>query len=129
MKNYSVIDMNGYAIAMREGAAKSFSENYTENLDEFISINQVINIIKKHSVGIDKEGNYIINDNIFDFIFDSLREWLYGVGLAKLAAKGMLECAWDNETNEMFFWLPDKDQTQIKSKPSDNAKPKRKRKK
>lgn len=120
-ENYSIVDMNGYAAAMREGAAKSFlnSENYSENLDDFISIGQVIFLIKNHSLGQDNDGNYIINEVVFDDIFDELREWLYGVGLSKLASKGYVECAWDNDSNEMVFWLADKKNTPISNKPSD----------
>lgn len=120
-ENYSIVDMNGYAAAMREGAAKSFlnSENYSENLDDFISIGQVICLIKNHSLGQDNDGNYIINEVVFDDIFDELREWLYGVGLSKLASKGYVECAWDNDSNEMVFWLADKKNTPISNKPSD----------
>lgn len=119
MQNYSVIDLEGYARAMREAAAKSFADNYSENLDDFISITQVTNLIKKNSLGMDQEGYYIINKDILDIIFDTLRDWLYGVALAKLAAKGFVECAWDNDSNEMVFWLGNENKTKISAKPSD----------
>jgi hypothetical protein len=118
MEKYSIIDLQGYAVAMREGAAKSFAENYSENLDNFISINQVISLIKKHSLGLDEDDHLIITETIFDNIFNEIREWLYGVGLARLASRGYLECAWDEKTNEMVFWLSDKAQTSIPNKPS-----------
>jgi hypothetical protein len=118
METYSIIDLEGYAKAMRSGAASSFSQEYSENLDEFITISQVINLIKKNNLGLDQEGNYLINEDIFDEIFDNIREWLYEVGLAKLAAKGFVDCAWDDEANGMVFWLPNKDNTSISSKPS-----------
>lgn len=118
MKRYSISNLNGFANSIRDSVAKSFSEHYTENLDDFISIAQVISLVKKYSLGTDLQSNYIISDRIFDKIFDSLREWLYGVGLAKLASKGQLECAWDDDSNEMIFWLPDKNQTSISTKPS-----------
>lgn len=118
METYSIIDLEGYAKSMREGAASSFEADYTENLDEFITINQVINLIKKNNLGKDEEGNFIINEEIFEDIFNDIRDWLYGVGLAKLAANGYIECAWDNEANDMTFWLPNKDKTNISTKPS-----------
>lgn len=118
MENYSIIDIKGYAEAIRESAAKSFSEDYSENLDDFITIQQVINIVKKRSLGQDDYGYYIMNEQIFDDTFNDIREWLYGVGLAKLAAKGYVECAWDNKKNKMVFWLLDKDNTKISTKPS-----------
>jgi hypothetical protein len=118
MESYSIIDLEGYAKAMRNGAASSFEKDYTENLDEFISIGQVINMIKKNNLGLDEEGNYLINEQIFDDVFNDIRDWLYSVGLAKLAAKGFVDCSWDDESNEMVFWLANKDQTGIPAKPS-----------
>jgi hypothetical protein len=120
MESYSIIDLEGYAKAMRDGAASSFEKDYTENLDEFITVGQVINMIKQNNLGLDEEGNYLINEEIFDDLFNDIRDWFYGVGLAKLAAKGHVECAWDNDSNEMTFWLANKDKTSISGKPSNN---------
>lgn len=120
MESYSIIDLEGYAKAMRDGAASSFEKDYTENLDDFISIGQVINMIKKHNLGLDDEGNYLINEQIFDDVFNDIRDWLYGVGLAKLASKGFVDCSWDDESNEMVFWLANKDKTSIPAKPSED---------
>jgi len=118
MESYSIIDLEGYAKAMRYGAASSFEKDYTENLDDFITIPQVINMIKKNNLGLDNEGNYLINEEIFDDVFNDIRDWLYGVGLAKLASKGFVDCSWDDEANEMVFWLANKDKTNIPAKPS-----------
>ena len=118
MESYSIIDLEGYAKAMRDGAACSFEKDYTENLDDFISIGQVINMIKENTLGLDKEGNYLINEDIFDEVFNQIRDRLYCVALSKLAAKGLVECAWDDESNEMVFWLANKDKTSISAKPS-----------
>lgn len=118
MESYSIIDLEGYAKSMRDGAASSFEKDYTENLDEFISVGQVINMIKKNNLGLDEEGNYLINEQIFDDVFNDIRDWLYGVGLAKLASKGFVDCSWDEESNEMVFWLANKDKTNIPAKPS-----------
>ena len=51
MDSYSIIDLEGYAKAMRDGAASSFEKDYTENLDDFITIPQVINMIKENNLG------------------------------------------------------------------------------
>ena len=118
MESYSIIDLEGFAKSLREGAASSFEENYTESLDTFISIGQVINLIKKNNLGLDEEGNYLINEQIFDDIFNDIRDWFYGVGLAKLAASGFVDCAWDNESNDMVFWLASENKEKISSKPS-----------
>jgi hypothetical protein len=114
---YSITDLENYAIYLRDSAASSFAEDYTENLDDFISVKQVINLIKKRSVGVDDEGNLLINSNAFDDTFDDIRVWLYGVGLAKLSAKGIIDCAWDNDINQMIFWHSENKNT-IQSKPT-----------
>lgn len=115
---YTIENLDGYASTVREGVARSFSEDYQENLDEFISINQIKNLIKKNNLGTDENGNYIINEEIFENLFNELRDWMYGIALSKLAAKGLVECAWDNDQNEMVFWLSDKKNTPIDNKPS-----------
>ena len=127
MENYSIIDLEGFAKSLRAGVASSFEENYTESLDGFISVNQVINLIKKNNLGKDEENNYIINEKVFDDIFNEIREWFYSVGLSKLASAGYVDCAWDNDSNEMVFWLANEAKEKISSKPSqDNNEPKRK---
>ena len=118
METYSIIDLEGYAKAMRDGAASSFEKEYTENLDDFITVNQVINLIKKNNLGQDEDGYFLINEDIFNQVFEEIRDWLYGVGLSKLASTGYVECAWDNDSNEMIFWLADKNKSSIASKPS-----------
>ena len=102
---YSIMDLEQYAVSIRESAASSFSENYDENLDEFISIEQVKNLVSNHSAGMDEDDRYLINEDTHNIIFDEIRTWLHNVGLAKLAAQDLIECAWDNESNQMMFWL------------------------
>lgn len=118
METYSIVDLNGYAKTIRDGAAKSFTETYTENLDEFISLDQIIGLIEENSVGKDEEDNYLITQENFNDIFEEVRNRLYTVGLSRLAAKGLIECAWDDEANEMVFWLSDAGKTHIQNRPS-----------
>lgn len=115
---YSITDIEKYAQSLRTGVAESFTETYTENLDEFITITQITNLIKQRSLGVDKDNQYIVTEEIIMFIFDEIREWMYGVGLAKLSAKGYVDCAWDIQSNKMIFWLPNNNQTPISSEPS-----------
>ena len=105
MTRYSICDIDGFCLALREAAAKSFTDNYSENLDDFISLKQIENILRKHSLGFDDNDDPIITEEIYYRIFDDIRDWIYGVGVAKLAAKDKIECAWDNELNEMIFWM------------------------
>ena len=71
-KIYSITDLDQYAIALRDAVAKTFKENYSEDLDTYITIQQVISVIEGYSVGQDEEGRLIITEEIFNDIFDSL---------------------------------------------------------
>jgi hypothetical protein len=104
METYSITDLPRYAECVREGAANQLIENYSDNLDEFISINQVINLIKDKSIGLDESENLLINEDIHNSIHEDIQDWIFNVGLAKLAAAGKIECAWDDDQNDMVFW-------------------------
>jgi hypothetical protein len=102
--NYSITDLDGFASAVRSGASIELDSNHNEDLDNFISISQVIELTKKHSSGVDEEDNLIINEETYNSIFDEVFEWIYGIAVARMASKGLIECAWDDEINEMVFW-------------------------
>lgn len=107
---YSITDLDGYSNSIRESVAQSFVENYEENLDDYITLEQVKTLVIEHSLGQDEEGNYLIDSDVFDDTFNDIREWFYEAGLAKLAAKGVIDCAWDDEANQMVFWVKDNEQ-------------------
>lgn len=123
---YSINDLDRYAESIRKNAALSFTEFYNENLDDFISIGQTTNLIKTNSIGEDEEGNLLIDEDSYNNTFDQVRTWLYNVGLAKLAAAGKVECAWDDTLNEMVFWMPSSELTLKTQDDEQTPKPKRK---
>lgn len=102
---YSITDLDGFAQCIRDGAARSISENYTENLDEFITIDQIKNLVEQNHIGYDDDGLLQINENVFDNLFDYIRYDIYQVALSRLASNGYVECAWDDDSNEMVFWI------------------------
>lgn len=115
---YSITDLKNYAHDMRDAAAKSLKDDHNENLDEYISIQQVYNIVSKESVALDDDDRYVLDQEANEKIFETVRVWIHNCGLAKLAGNDMLECAWDSESNEMVFWI--KDQPPITKTNNDN---------
>lgn len=101
---HAIMNLDRYAAYIRKRAALSLAEDYKEDLDEFVTIRQTADMIVEHSMGQDEDGHYLINEESHSMLFESVRTRLYNCGLSKLAAGGMLECAWDDETNEMVFW-------------------------
>ena len=121
---YSIVNLDGYITEMREAAASTVSENsHNDNLDEYISLNQMINLVKKNCVGFDSQNNPMLNNSANEKIFEEATVWIHNAGLAKLAANDLIECAWDDESNEMIFWHKETPKNE-----SSKSKPKRKRK-
>jgi hypothetical protein len=126
-KVYAIVDVGGYVAEMRKAAAQSFTENYNENLDDFISINQMINLLYKHCVGFDDLNRPMLDEESNNDIYEDTVIWLHNVGLAKLAAQNLVECAWDDKLNEMVFWQSSSQLT-LKTESEIQNEPKRKRK-
>ena len=113
MESYSITDSLEFAKIMRNCAAESLSEEYTgeaksytdEDLDSIVTLSQVESIISEHSLGVDEDNQEIIDTDIFNNIFDATRNIIYQSAMSQLAAKGLVECAWDDEENKMVFWV------------------------
>lgn len=113
---YAIIDVESYTKDLRLAAANEITENNTDNLDEYISVGQMKNLVKNECLGFDGQNRPLLNEDINAKIFDTISIWLHNVGLAKLAAQDLIECAWDNESNEMVFWAKKKEQHDTKTK-------------
>ena len=104
-KVYAITDLDGYVSQMRKEAAKNISDSYeNDNLDEYISLNQMIGLVDAHSLGIDEESRYLLDEDSNEDIFNEVVIWIHNAGLAKLASQNLVECAWDDDTNQMIFW-------------------------
>ena len=112
-KVYAITDTLGYASDMRKAAADHLCEDSssTEDLDTYISIEQIVNIVENECLGLDDEDRYLLNEDINEKIFDTIAIWIHNVGMAKLAGQDLLECAWDSELNEMVFWAKNHEQS------------------
>ena len=112
-KEYIITDTEEFVHLMRSTAASSLAEEYLgktkeysdKDLDGITTLNQVESIIAEKSIEVDEESKYIINGNIFEDIFDEVRNLIYQSAMCQLAAKGYVECAWDDEENKMVFWV------------------------
>lgn len=124
---YAILDLNSYVTQLREAAAKSFSSDVeTDNLNEYISIDQMINLVKNKSLGVDDEDRFLLNEDANEQIFEEIAIWIHNVCLAKLAAKDLIECAWDDEYGEMIFWAKKKTKNKREKKPNGRTKSRRK---
>lgn len=117
MKTYSITDLSDFCKIMRTCAAESLAEQYSgkskyfhnDDLDKICTLNQVKSFIEENNNGTDEKDRYIINDDLFVAIFDNVRNLIYQSAMSKLAAKGLVECAWDDEKEQMIFWVDNKE--------------------
>ncbi len=105
---HAILNLDKYAAYIRRRAAISFTEEYGEDLNEFITIKQTMDMIVEHSIGQDEKGLYLIDENAHKNLFEDVRLRIYNSGLSKLASKDLLECAWDENKGEMIFWAKKK---------------------
>jgi hypothetical protein len=112
-KEYIITDTEEFVHLMRSTAASSLAEEYLgttkqysdKDLDGITTLSQIESIIAEKSIDIDEESKYIINGDIFEDIFDEVRNLIYQSAISQLAAKGYIECAWDDKKNKMIFWV------------------------
>ncbi len=100
---YAIVDLEGYASEMRDAAAKSFADDCSD-VDSYISLGQMINLVKSECIGFDDQNRPLLNEDANEKIYESTITWINNIGLARLAADGYVECAWDTDKNEMIFW-------------------------
>lgn len=98
------MNLEKYADFVRKKAAATFSENYNDDIDGFMTVTQAVAMVKEKSLGIDEDQRYLIDDRAYEDLFEAMKTRIYNAGLSKLAASGHLECAWDEKKNEMVFW-------------------------
>jgi hypothetical protein len=109
---YCIVNLEKYASMVRREAADSFAKDEkldeNEDLEGYVTINQVCQMIAENAMGKDEEGHYIITREGYNFLFAQIKTRIYNSGLSKLAAKDLLECAWDEKKKTMIFWSNEK---------------------
>jgi hypothetical protein len=91
----------------------------------------MISLVKENCVGFDDNDRPLLDEDSNEKIYEYTVIWIHNVGLAKLAAKGLVECAWDENINEMVFWAnPEITNTTKKKRKSNDrsSKPRNKKK-
>ena len=82
-----------------------------KELDETLSYNESLIIVKQHiKKQIHKKTDkirYIMNDKMFLSIIESLNDRMVSNLLNSLVNKGLVETAYDDESNDFLFWVSD----------------------
>jgi hypothetical protein len=117
---YIITDLDAYARELRHTVAENIAQNNEENLDNYISIGQITNLVKDNCLGFDDLNRPILDVDANEQIFQQTLTWFYNITLSRLASLGLVDCAWDEDKEEMIFWISNKastyDGTNIPSK-------------
>ena len=103
---YIINDLESLSKTIRKNASLTFTQSNQDNLDEYITIKQIIELIYQYG-DTTNNGTIILDEVGYNNIFDAVRIRIYNSGLSKLAANGYIECAWDDESDTMIFWSKD----------------------
>ena len=90
----------------------------TEELDQVLSYNESASIIdgliKKEINKKSKKIRYLLSDNLFLDIVESLNSRMVSNILSGLVSKGLVETAFDDNANDFIFWIKDENKEQFK---------------
>ena len=101
---YAITNLEGYVADMRIMAAKSLSDDAEkENLDDYITLEQMTNLVKSECLGYDDLNRPLLNEDVNAKLYEQVAIWIHNVGLARLAAQDLIDCAWDDEVNDFVF--------------------------
>lgn len=103
-ETYSVTEVEGYCNAIANSIAEEFSSS-VEDVYQYCSLAEIKNILEENCVGHDEDDRPIINMDVHNAIFQNVLLRVQNIAISQLASEGYLECAWDEELNDMVFWL------------------------
>lgn len=111
MNNYIKIrNLKLFTKSIRKNVVMVFPRKYYYQIDNLISLSQTEQLVRKYiEPGYNDE--FIISEYSYDDLCSEIRKWIYNSSLSQVASSGKIECAWDDDSNEMFFWHPDSNET------------------
>lgn len=87
---------------------KPSSKNMSrKDMNKYITVSQVMNIIRDNLLSINEENQFVIDMDCFDEIYFRVCDNIHGSMISKLASDGVIESAFDEEKNKFVFWFAD----------------------
>jgi len=111
MSNYLTIkNIKLFTKSIRKNVIMIFPRSYYNQADRLISLKQTESLVREHiEPGYNDE--FIISGENYDLLCDEIKKWIYNSSLSIVASSGKIECAWDDDSNEMVFWHPESNET------------------
>jgi hypothetical protein len=111
MNNYITIkDIRLFAKSIRKNAVMVFPKSYHDQIDNLISVVQTENLAKKY-IEPGYDNKFLITEYDYNNLSNEIKKWIYNSSLSQAASSGEIECSWDDNSNNMFFWHQESQET------------------
>jgi len=105
----------------QEVSMDSVKDDDIDELNSILSHNESLTIVKSklrsEKNKKSKKTRYILNDKIFADIISCLNDRIVSNTMSGLVQKGLVESAFDDETNDFIFWIKDDETKDSKENP------------
>lgn len=103
---YVITDIYKFSTVMRRESLKVlYEEIKDEEIDKYITVEQCSSILKRLSHKID--GKLYLNEDMYINMLKEISSQIHQSALSKLASQDIIECAWDDDSEQMVFWVKD----------------------
>ena len=111
MSNYiKVRNLNLFTKSVRKNVVMIFPRQYYYEVDSLISLKQTESIVREY-IEPSYNDEFIISEDNYELLCNEIKKWIYNRSLSQVASSGKIECAWDDNSNEMIFWDPKSKET------------------
>ena len=111
MSNYLTIkNIKLFTKSIRKNMVMIFPRSYHHQVDNLISLSQTEKLVRQY-IEPAYNDEFILNDENYDLLCNEIKRWIYNSSLGLAASSGTIECAWDDQSNEMFFWHLESNET------------------
>jgi hypothetical protein len=104
-KPYAVTDIRKYRSMIAKEVADLFGIKDPVEVFNFITSEQMSKIIDEGCLGHTEDGLVVVSANVHIKITNNIYNFVQSGVLAKMASDGILECAWDDQQQDMVYWL------------------------
>lgn len=115
--NFGSLDKNKEIDIIIDDIKDEDKNEFDKMLSHKESLTIIKENIKKEKSKKTKKIRYILNEKIFTQIVTSLNDRMVSNVMNSLVQKGLVESAFDNESNDFIFWVSDDENKKQKEKP------------
>lgn len=99
---YRIVNLEDFSSELRREVLKT--HGCEEDEGRYLTDGQIASFVREKFP--EEDGEIVFDDDGLKEIVKFATGTILGSCMSEMASKGELECAWDNEKNDMVWWLP-----------------------